>query len=164
MATMHLVSVLRDCLDKCNEPSFRVPTVCKDLENYVAILRFLVLAFQQVGLLIDSLDEGSLFPSLEGDYSVHDGFFKGLESLDASCFYGRSFGFQVSFGLFNTILIMANCLVCSIGDSHLQCDWNVSIDLQFVVGQYCSIQFVVEFESLFVESRAACQADHQSNT
>lgn len=43
------------------------------------------------------MDEGSLFPSLEGDYAQHNGFFKGIESLDASCFYGRSFGFQVDF-------------------------------------------------------------------
>jgi hypothetical protein len=46
-------------------------------------------------MLIDSMDEGSLFPSLEGNYNIHDGFFKAIESLDASCFYGRAFGFQV---------------------------------------------------------------------
>ncbi|KAI6182701.1 hypothetical protein M3Y97_00409100 [Aphelenchoides bicaudatus] len=93
-AILHLVSIFKECTDTRDASSFRAAGICKDVENYVAILRFLVLAFQQTVLLIESLDEGSLFPSLEGDYSIHDGFFKGLESLDASCFYGRAFGFQ----------------------------------------------------------------------
>jgi hypothetical protein len=96
MVILHLLSALKKCNDTRAGVMFRSTTVCKDLENYVAILRFLILAFQQVVLLIDSMDEGSLFPSLQGDYSAHNGFFKGIESLDASCFYGRSFGFQVS--------------------------------------------------------------------
>lgn len=44
--------------------------------------------------MIDSLGEGELFPSLRGNYSIHDDFFKSLENLDSSCFYGRAFGFQ----------------------------------------------------------------------
>jgi hormone-sensitive lipase len=94
---LHLVAIFKECSETRNKPSFRASAICKDLENYVAILRFFVLALQQVVVLIDSLEEGSLFPSLKGNYSIHDGFFKGLESLDASCFYGRAFGFQVRY-------------------------------------------------------------------
>ncbi|KAI6177498.1 Hosl-1 [Aphelenchoides bicaudatus] len=94
MVLLHLVSTLKKCSETRGSLMFRSTTICKELENYVAIFRFLILAFQQTVLMIESLDEGSLFPSLEGDYSLHDGFFKGIESLDASCFYGRSFGFQ----------------------------------------------------------------------
>ncbi|KAI6218452.1 hypothetical protein M3Y95_01165700 [Aphelenchoides besseyi] len=94
MVTLHLVSVLKKCAETRGSLLFRSTTVCKDLENYVAILRFFVLSFQQVVLLIDALEENSLFPSLDGDYSLYHGILKGIESLDASCFYGRSFGFQ----------------------------------------------------------------------
>jgi hormone-sensitive lipase len=94
---LHLVSTLKDCQDDTAMAKTLISTVCKELENHVAILRFLILAFQQVAVFIDSLEEGSLFPSLEGDYSIHDGFLKGLESLDASCFYGRAFGSQVGY-------------------------------------------------------------------
>ncbi|KAI6239120.1 hypothetical protein M3Y99_00615300 [Aphelenchoides fujianensis] len=106
---LHLISVLKKCSDTRGGLLFRSTTVCKDLENYVAILRFFVLSFQQVSsnrhdcsmpvclevvLLIDALDENSLFPKLTGDYTMYHGILKGIESLDASCFYGRSFGFQ----------------------------------------------------------------------
>jgi hypothetical protein len=43
------------------------------------------------------LDENSLFPSLDGDYQQYNVMFRGIESLDGSCFYGRSLGFQVQF-------------------------------------------------------------------
>ncbi|KAI6187983.1 Hormone-sensitive lipase [Aphelenchoides besseyi] len=47
-----------------------------------------------VVLWTETLDENSLFPSLHCDYSSYRGMLKGIESLDASCFYGRTFGFQ----------------------------------------------------------------------
>jgi hypothetical protein len=52
MIILHLVSALKKCSDTRASVMFRSTTVCKDLENYVAILRFMVLAFQQV--IIDS--------------------------------------------------------------------------------------------------------------
>ncbi|KAI6219526.1 hypothetical protein M3Y99_01656000 [Aphelenchoides fujianensis] len=91
---LHLISVLKECSDTRSGLLFRSTTVCKELENYAAMIRFFVLSFQQVVLLTDSLEENSLFPKLAGDYTKYQGLLKGIESLDASCFYGRSFGFQ----------------------------------------------------------------------
>ena len=45
--------------------------------------------------MLDSLEEGSLFPPLEGDYQKYSVLLKSIESLDATCFYGRPIGFQV---------------------------------------------------------------------
>ena len=45
--------------------------------------------------MLDSLEEGSLFPPLEGDYQKYNVLLKSIESLDATCFYGRPIGFQV---------------------------------------------------------------------
>ena len=45
--------------------------------------------------MLDSLAEGSLFPPLEGDYQKYNVLLKSIESLDATCFYGRPIGFQV---------------------------------------------------------------------
>lgn len=47
-AILHLVSIFKECSDTRGDASFRAATISKDLESYVAILRFLVLAFQQV--------------------------------------------------------------------------------------------------------------------
>ncbi|KAL3112735.1 hypothetical protein niasHT_019709 [Heterodera trifolii] len=91
---LHLVSVLRICSESRGILMFRLAYYCKEIEAYSAILRFLVLAFQQVVLLFNRLDGGSLFPPLEGDYQQYNILFKGIESLDGSCFYGRPLGFQ----------------------------------------------------------------------
>jgi hypothetical protein len=45
--------------------------------------------------MMDVLDESSLFPPLDSDYQQYNILFRGIESLDGSCFYGRSLGFQV---------------------------------------------------------------------
>jgi hormone-sensitive lipase len=50
MILLHLVSTFKKCSDTRGGIMFRSTTICKDLENYTAILRFLVLAFQQVRL------------------------------------------------------------------------------------------------------------------
>ena len=47
--------------------------------------------------MLDVLDENSLFPPLDGDYQQYNIMFRGIESLDGSCFYGRPLGFQVVF-------------------------------------------------------------------
>ncbi|KAL3095378.1 hypothetical protein niasHS_007477 [Heterodera schachtii] len=91
---LHLVSVLRICSESRGILMFRLAYYCKEIEAYSAILRFLVLAYQQVVLLFNRLDGGSLFPPLEGDYQQYNILFKGIESLDGSCFYGRPLGFQ----------------------------------------------------------------------
>ncbi|KAI6179357.1 HSL-N domain-containing protein [Aphelenchoides besseyi] len=66
-----------------------------------------------VVLLTETLDENSLFPSLDCDYSFYHGMLKGIESLDASCFYGRTFGVQFApsvTSIFNAIgIILATC-------------------------------------------------------
>jgi len=45
--------------------------------------------------MLSLLDSGSLFPPLDSEYSQYNKILKGIESLDASCFYGRLFGSQV---------------------------------------------------------------------
>ncbi|KAI6202814.1 hypothetical protein M3Y94_00483700 [Aphelenchoides besseyi] len=109
MVALHLVAELKKCSETRSSLLFQSTTVCKDLENYVAILRFFALSFQQVVLLTETLDEKSLFPSLDCEYSSYHGMLKGIESLDASCFYGRSFGFQFApsvTSIFNVIGII----------------------------------------------------------
>uniref|UniRef100_A0A914H190 Hormone-sensitive lipase n=1 Tax=Globodera rostochiensis TaxID=31243 RepID=A0A914H190_GLORO len=91
---LHLVSVLRICSESRGVMMFRLAHHCKEIEAYSAILRFLVLAYQQVVLMLNRLDGDSLFPPLEGDYQQYNILFKGIESLDGSCFYGRPLGFQ----------------------------------------------------------------------
>ncbi|KAI6178113.1 hypothetical protein M3Y98_00465900 [Aphelenchoides besseyi] len=62
-----------------------------------------------VVLLSETLDENSLFPSLDCDYSLYHGMLKGIEGLDASCFYGRAFGFRFApsvTSIFNAIGII----------------------------------------------------------
>ncbi|KAL7075621.1 hypothetical protein ACQ4LE_005412 [Meloidogyne hapla] len=93
---LHLISVLRICSDNRATIMFRLSHCCKEIEAYVAILRFLILAYQQVVSLLDVLDGSSLFPPLDSDYQQYNIMFRGIENLDASCFYGRSLGFQFS--------------------------------------------------------------------
>ena len=57
--------------------------------------------------MLDSLEEGSLFPPLEGDYQKYSVLLKSIESLDATCFYGRPIGFQV-FLLLKAIIVESN--------------------------------------------------------
>nr|CAD2147274.1 unnamed protein product [Meloidogyne enterolobii] len=52
--------------------------------------------FSKVVSLLDVLDNNSLFPPLNSDYQQYNIMFRGIENLDASCFYGRSLGFQFS--------------------------------------------------------------------
>lgn len=52
------------------------------------------LSFQVIGAARHAPD-ASLFPDLDGDYSMYRGLLKGIEELDSSCFYGRPMGFQV---------------------------------------------------------------------
>nr|CAD2200410.1 unnamed protein product [Meloidogyne enterolobii] len=93
---LHLISVLRICSDNRTTIMFRLSHCCKEIEAYVAIIRFLILAYQQVVSLLDVLDNNSLFPPLNSDYQQYNIMFRGIENLDASCFYGRSLGFQFS--------------------------------------------------------------------
>lgn len=48
---LRLVSMLRICSTNRSAMSFRVAHYCKEIESYGAILRFLILAFQQVKLM-----------------------------------------------------------------------------------------------------------------
>uniref|UniRef100_A0A915DPR8 Hormone-sensitive lipase n=1 Tax=Ditylenchus dipsaci TaxID=166011 RepID=A0A915DPR8_9BILA len=93
---LRLISTLRTCSDNRNTMMFRVYHYCKLIEAFGAILRFLTLAFHQVIAMLSMLDQDSLFPPLGGDYEQFNGIMKGIESLDASCFYGRLLGFQFS--------------------------------------------------------------------
>ncbi|VDD95568.1 unnamed protein product [Enterobius vermicularis] len=92
----HLISLLRSCSEKRYMLMFRSSYYCKEIEAYAAVLRFFVLSLQQVVSTTNELAENSLFPPLNDDYSKHKKLLKGIEALDASCFYGRALGFQVT--------------------------------------------------------------------
>ncbi|KAI1731965.1 alpha/beta hydrolase fold domain-containing protein [Ditylenchus destructor] len=91
---LRLVSLLHYCAENRTSLMFRLSHYCKEIESYGAVLRFLTLAFNQVILMLNMLQENSLFPPLDSDYDQFHGILKAVESLDASCFYGRPLGFQ----------------------------------------------------------------------
>ncbi|KAI1725470.1 alpha/beta hydrolase fold domain-containing protein [Ditylenchus destructor] len=91
---LRLVSLLHYCAENRTSLMFRLSHYCKEIESYGAVLRFLTLAFNQVILMLNMLQENSLFPPLDTDYEQFHGILKAVESLDASCFYGRPLGFQ----------------------------------------------------------------------
>lgn len=94
ITVLHLISLLRACSEHRQTIVFRGAYYCKELEGYGAVLRFLIIALQQVIAVSYKIPEGSLFPSLDDDYSKYQGLLKKIESLDFSCFYGRALGFQ----------------------------------------------------------------------
>ncbi|MCP9266109.1 Hormone-sensitive lipase [Dirofilaria immitis] len=94
---LHLISVLRSCVDHRQTILFRASYYCKEIESYCAVLNFLISALR---LVIDSAvyaPDNCLFPDLNGDYSKYHAVLCGIEVLDPSCFYGRPLGFQVRF-------------------------------------------------------------------
>uniref|UniRef100_A0A915EKV5 Hormone-sensitive lipase n=1 Tax=Ditylenchus dipsaci TaxID=166011 RepID=A0A915EKV5_9BILA len=91
---LRLVSVLRACAESRTSRMFRISYYCKEIESFGAILRFLTLSFHQVIRMIPMLEPDSLFPPLNCEYGQFNNVLKGIESLDASCFYGRLLGFQ----------------------------------------------------------------------
>uniref|UniRef100_A0AC35TKH2 ETS domain-containing protein n=1 Tax=Rhabditophanes sp. KR3021 TaxID=114890 RepID=A0AC35TKH2_9BILA len=92
---LHIISVLRSCSLTKSSIMFRVSFYCKEVENYMAVLRFWILASQQLIGSIPYDTNDSLFPPIDKeDYTPYFGVFKGIESLDASCFYSRPLGFQ----------------------------------------------------------------------
>ncbi|CAD5216034.1 unnamed protein product [Bursaphelenchus okinawaensis] len=93
---LQLVAIMKNCSDNRNSIMFRSKWICKEMESFAAIFRFLILAFQHVVFLLEDMPSSSLFPPLDSDYMKYSGVLKGIENLDASCFYGRSFGFQFS--------------------------------------------------------------------
>ncbi|VDK70103.1 unnamed protein product [Onchocerca ochengi] len=91
---LHLISVLRSCIEYRQTMMFRASYYCKEVESYCAILNFLVSALR---LVIDTAvcaPDNCLFPDLNGDYSKHQAMLDVIEVLDPSCFYGRPLGFQ----------------------------------------------------------------------
>ncbi|KAM3726479.1 Hormone-sensitive lipase [Dirofilaria immitis] len=91
---LHLISVLRSCVDHRQTILFRASYYCKEIESYCAVLNFLISALR---LVIDSAvyaPDNCLFPDLNGDYSKYHAVLCGIEVLDPSCFYGRPLGFQ----------------------------------------------------------------------
>uniref|UniRef100_A0A914Q949 Hormone-sensitive lipase n=1 Tax=Panagrolaimus davidi TaxID=227884 RepID=A0A914Q949_9BILA len=96
MAVCQLISILRDCSQNRSNIMFRISHHCKEVEGFAAVLRFLILAYQQVIAGMEMFAENSLFPPLEGEYERYTSFLRGIESLDTSCFYARPLGFQFS--------------------------------------------------------------------
>ena len=64
---------------------------------------------------------------MEGDYNKFHGLLKGIESLDATCFYGRSFGFAFTPSvklIFNLIGIVLASYSLSWGNGTISSLWN----------------------------------------
>uniref|UniRef100_A0A0N4ZFU3 Hormone-sensitive lipase n=1 Tax=Parastrongyloides trichosuri TaxID=131310 RepID=A0A0N4ZFU3_PARTI len=94
-AALHIVSVLRTCLEHKNNTLFRVSYFTKELENYMAVFRFWILSTQQLIGSIDYDNNNSLFPPIDVDnYTNYISVFKAVEGFDASCFYSRPLGLQ----------------------------------------------------------------------
>uniref|UniRef100_A0A0N5B1D1 Hormone-sensitive lipase n=1 Tax=Syphacia muris TaxID=451379 RepID=A0A0N5B1D1_9BILA len=53
-----------------------------------------IIIFLKVITTSDDLSDNSLFPPLDGDCKKYTRLLRGIEALDASCFYGRALGFQ----------------------------------------------------------------------
>uniref|UniRef100_F1KVG3 Hormone-sensitive lipase n=1 Tax=Ascaris suum TaxID=6253 RepID=F1KVG3_ASCSU len=96
IVVLHLISISRDCIENCQTMMFRTSYYCKEVESYCAVLRFLLLALQQVINTAEKLPGSSLFPPLSDDYSKYQDLLKRIQALDSSCFYGRPLGFQFS--------------------------------------------------------------------
>uniref|UniRef100_A0A915PGC5 Hormone-sensitive lipase n=1 Tax=Setaria digitata TaxID=48799 RepID=A0A915PGC5_9BILA len=91
---LHLISVLRSCIEHRQTMMFRVSYYCKEVESYCAVLKFLVSALQMVIDAAVYAPDNCLFPDLSGDYTKYQAVLDGIEVLDPSCFYGRPLGFQ----------------------------------------------------------------------
>lgn len=94
MTVLHLISVLRACVEHRQTIMFRTSYYCKEVEGYGAVLRFFVLSFRKVIEISNQIPGDSLFPSLSDDYTKYHESLKEIEALDSSCFYGRPLGFQ----------------------------------------------------------------------
>ncbi|VDN19057.1 unnamed protein product [Gongylonema pulchrum] len=91
---LHLISVLRSCIEHRQTMMFRASYYSKELESYRAVLNFLIPALH---IVIDGAKyapDNCLFPDLSGDYSKYEAILDGIEVLDPSCFFGRPLGFQ----------------------------------------------------------------------
>uniref|UniRef100_A0A0N5BSJ9 Hormone-sensitive lipase n=1 Tax=Strongyloides papillosus TaxID=174720 RepID=A0A0N5BSJ9_STREA len=94
-ALIHVISVLKKCLDDKKSLIFRISYFTKELENYMAVFRFLILSTQQLIGSINYDDNDSLFPPINiSDYSSYINVFKTVKGYDASCFYSRPLGLQ----------------------------------------------------------------------
>ncbi|GMT07176.1 hypothetical protein PENTCL1PPCAC_29350, partial [Pristionchus entomophagus] len=93
---LHLVSLLKLCVEQRTQIMFRITHYCKELEAYATVVRFLCESFAKTLAAASEMPSCSLFPSLEGSYEKYHQILKDMEKLDASCFYGRPLGFQFS--------------------------------------------------------------------
>uniref|UniRef100_A0AAF5D6L6 Alpha/beta hydrolase fold-3 domain-containing protein n=2 Tax=Strongyloides stercoralis TaxID=6248 RepID=A0AAF5D6L6_STRER len=94
-AILHVISVLRTCLEHSKNLIFRMSYFTKELENYMAVFRFLILSTQQLVGSIDYNSGNCLFPSIDvEDYTSYISVFKTVKGFDASCFYSRPLGLQ----------------------------------------------------------------------
>uniref|UniRef100_A0A0N4ZII1 Hormone-sensitive lipase n=1 Tax=Parastrongyloides trichosuri TaxID=131310 RepID=A0A0N4ZII1_PARTI len=92
---LHIISLLRSCCLMKNNLMFRISFFCKEIENYMAVLRFWILSSQQLIGSISYDDSDSLFPDIDvEDYDQYFNVLKTLETLDSTCFYSRPLGFQ----------------------------------------------------------------------
>uniref|UniRef100_A0A0K0EH28 Hormone-sensitive lipase n=1 Tax=Strongyloides stercoralis TaxID=6248 RepID=A0A0K0EH28_STRER len=92
---LHIISLLRSCCLMKNNLMFRISFFCKEIENYMAVLRFWILSSQQLIGSISYEESDSLFPPIDvDDYEQYFSVLKTLETLDSTCFYSRPLGFQ----------------------------------------------------------------------
>ncbi|VDK89075.1 unnamed protein product [Litomosoides sigmodontis] len=91
---LHLISLLRSCIQDRQTMIFRASYYCKEVESYCAVLNFLVSALQMVIDVAVYSSDNCLFPDINGDYTKYQTILSYIEVLDPSCFYGRPLGFQ----------------------------------------------------------------------
>lgn len=135
-AVCQLISILKDCSENRSNIMFRISHHCKEVEGFAAVLRFLILAYQQVVAGVQMFAKNSLFPPLEGEYEKYTSFLRGIESLDTSCFYARPLGFQVCY--YQHIIIIINIIFYSF--HHQLLEYFVLLDLYLQLIHYHGIK------------------------
>ncbi|KAI1693883.1 alpha/beta hydrolase fold domain-containing protein [Ditylenchus destructor] len=94
------LDLIRDTVEKFLEAAksrdYDANTPGNGFRSLVCIIDVVTLRLVSVISMLSMLDDDSLFPPLNSDYEQFNGILKGIESLDASCFYGRHLGFQFS--------------------------------------------------------------------
>ena len=110
-----IVNIVESCLSKVLDISkkiqknrdklfFRSFNVYMELQSYTQVLTRLVTISHLAIVLLDYSEPGSLFPQNE----KIDDIMQDVERINRECFYGRSFGFQVSVYYFYLLSMVAS--------------------------------------------------------
>ncbi|PIO76046.1 putative hormone-sensitive lipase [Teladorsagia circumcincta] len=93
---LHLISLQKSVSEQRGSFVFRLAHYCKELEAFANVVHFLIDSLPVCIENQASMPSRSLFPPLDGNYEKYYEMLRALEQLDATCFYGRPLGFQVT--------------------------------------------------------------------